>query len=69
MEASISGANHAVLHEPNHRCGLGHMETYNFGQKVPVLHAKTKCEVRDPWRLVLIMLFCMHQMTGEVWDP
>ena len=33
---------------------------------------KTTDEGWDPWRLeilVLITLFCMHETTGEVWDP
>ena len=31
METSISGANHAVLHAQNDRCGLGPIETSNSG--------------------------------------
>ena len=29
METSVSGANHAVLHAQNDRCGLGPIETIN----------------------------------------
>ena len=38
MENSKSGANHAVLHAKNHRCGLGPIETSNSDAKVAVLN-------------------------------
>ena len=47
MKTSISGANHAVLHAQNARCGLGPTETCNSDPKVAVLHAKTTDEGRD----------------------
>ena len=40
METSISGANHAVLHAQNDRCGPGPIETCNSGAKGAVLNAK-----------------------------
>ena len=40
METSNSGANHAVLSEPNHRRGLGPIESCNSGPKASVLHAQ-----------------------------
>ena len=46
METSISGANHAVLHEQNDRWGLGPLEACNSDPKVPVLHAQN-----DRWGL------------------
>ena len=48
---------------------MGPIETYNSGPKVAVWQAKTADEVRDPQRLVFLMLitlFCMHKTTGEV---
>ena len=47
METSNSGANHAVLHAQNDRCGLGPTETCNSDPKVAVLHSKTTDEGRD----------------------
>ena len=41
------------------------------GPKVAVLQAETSDKGRDPYRLVILMLitlFCMPKMTGEVWD-
>ena len=40
METSNSGANHAVLHAQNDRCGLGPIETINSDPKVAVLPGK-----------------------------
>ena len=37
METSNSGANHAVLHALNDKCGLGPIETINSGHNVAVL--------------------------------
>ena len=47
MKTSISGANHAVLHAQNDRCGLGPTETCNSDPKVAVLHAKPTDEGRE----------------------
>ena len=47
IEASISGANHAVLHAQNDRWSLILIETCNSGPKVAVLHAKTTDEGWD----------------------
>ena len=47
MKTSISGANDAVLHAQNDRCGLGLTETCSSDPKVAVLHAKTTDEGRD----------------------
>ena len=47
METSKSGANHAVLHAQNDRCGLGPMETINSGHNVAVLHEKNTDEGWD----------------------
>ena len=48
MEASISGANHAVFQAQNDRWGLGPIVTINSGHNVAVLHAKTTDEGWDP---------------------
>ena len=40
METSISGANHAVLHAQNDRCGLGPLETINSGHNVAVVNSQ-----------------------------
>ena len=40
METSISGANHAVLHAQNDRCGLGTIETINSGHNVAVVNSQ-----------------------------
>ena len=40
METSISGANHAVLHAQNGRCGLGPIETNNSGHNVAVVNSQ-----------------------------
>ena len=72
IETSNGDANHAVLHAQNDRWGLGPKETCNSAPKAAILHAKTTDKGRDPSRLVILMLitlFCMHKMTGEVWDP
>ena len=37
METSNSGANHAVLHAQNDRCGLGPIETINSGHNDDVV--------------------------------
>ena len=47
METSNSGANHAVLHAQNDRCGLGPIQTCNSAPKVAGLHAKTSDEGRE----------------------
>ena len=39
MKTSNSGANHAVLHALNDRCGLGPIETINSGHNVAVVNA------------------------------
>ena len=39
METSNSGANHAVLHAQNDRCGLGLIETINSGHNDAVVNA------------------------------
>ena len=39
METSNSGANHAVLHAQNDRCGLGTIETINSGHNDAVVNA------------------------------
>ena len=67
-----SGAKYAVLNAQNHRWGLGPIQTCNSAYKDAVWMYKTTDEGCDPWRLVfpaLITLFCMHDMTGEVWHP
>ena len=72
IETSYSSANHAVLHAPNGRWGLGTIGTCNSSPKVAVLHAKTRYESWNKVRLVILnlsMLFCMHKSTGEVWVP
>ena len=40
METSYSGANHAVLHAQNDRCGLGPTETINSGHNVTVVNSQ-----------------------------
>ena len=40
METSIPGANHAVLHAQNDRCGVGPIETINSGHNVAVVKAQ-----------------------------
>ena len=40
METSNSGANHAGLHAQNDRCGLGPIETINFGHNVAVVNSQ-----------------------------
>ena len=40
MKTSISGANHAVLHSQNDRCGLGPIETSNSDDNNFVVHAQ-----------------------------
>ena len=40
MEASFSGANHAVLHGQNNRCGLGPIETINSGHNIAVVNVQ-----------------------------
>ena len=40
METSNSGANHAVLHAQNDRCGLGSLETINSGHNVAVVNSQ-----------------------------
>ena len=40
METSNSGANHAVLHAQNDRCGLGPKETINSGHNVTVVNSQ-----------------------------
>ena len=47
------------------------METCYSGPKEDVLDPKTTDEDWDPQTqeiLVLITLFCVHKMTGEVWN-
>ena len=44
MEASISGANHAVQ---NDKCGLGPIETTNSGHNIAVVNVQTTDEGRD----------------------
>ena len=39
MGTSNSGANHAVLHAQNDRCGLGPVETINSGHNDAVVNA------------------------------
>ena len=39
METSNSGANHAVFHAQNDRCGLGPIETINSGHNHAVVNA------------------------------
>ena len=71
METSNSDANHAVLHAQNDRWGLGPKDIRYSGPKLDGLLAKTTDEGWNPERLVFLMLitlFCVHQMTGEVWD-
>ena len=72
IETSNSDAKHAVVHERNERLCLGPIETCYAGPEVTVLHAKTIVGALEPQRLVIVVLkslFCMHKMTGEVWDP
>ena len=69
METSISGANPAVLHAQNDRLCLGPIETCYSGPKVAVLLPKTTDEGRDPSRLVILTLFCIHKTAGEFWYP
>ena len=40
MGTSNSGANHAVLHAQNDRCGLGPTETINSGHNVIVVNSQ-----------------------------
>ena len=40
METSNSGANHAVLHAQNDRCGLGPIDTINSGHNDAVVNAQ-----------------------------
>ena len=40
MEISNSGANHAVLHAQNDRCGLGPIETIDSGHNVAVVNSQ-----------------------------
>ena len=47
METSNSGANHAVLHAQNGRCGLGPIETNDSGDNVAVGIHKTRDEGWD----------------------
>ena len=71
METSNSDANHAVLHAQNDRWGLGPKDIRYLGPKLDGLLAKTTDEGWNPERLVFLMLitlFCVHQITGEVWD-
>ena len=42
METSNSGANHAVLHALNDRCGLGPRETINSGHNVAVVNSQNQ---------------------------
>ena len=72
LETSFSDANRAVLHAQNDRWGQGPIQTCNSAPKVAVLHAKTRDKGWDPYGqviLVLITLYCMHKMTGDIWDP
>ena len=72
METSNSDARHAVLNAENHRWGLGPMDTCYSGPEVAVLQAKTTDEGWDPYRLVILMLgmlFSIHKISGDVWDP
>ena len=39
MGTSNSGANHAVLHAQNDRCGMGPIETIKSGHNVAVVNA------------------------------
>ena len=39
METSISGANHAVLHAQNGRCGLGPIGTTYSGHNIAVVNS------------------------------
>ena len=48
METSNSDAKHAVLHPQNDRSCLGPIETFNYAQKVAVLHPKTTDYDWDP---------------------
>ena len=57
------------MHAQNHRLGMGHIETCNSVPKVNVLHAKTTDKGWGPERLVILVLitvFCMHKVTGDV---
>ena len=47
IQTCNSGANHAVLHAQNDRCGLGPIQTCKSGPKVAVLHPKTTDESWD----------------------
>ena len=72
METSNTDVNHAVFHSQINTRSLGPIETCYSGPKLAVLHAKTTDESWNPLRLVilvLITLFCIHNITGEVWDP
>ena len=40
METSISGANHAVFHAQNGRCGVGPTETNKSGHNVAVVNSQ-----------------------------
>ena len=40
METSNSGANHAVLHAQNDKCGLGPIETSYSGHNVAVVNSE-----------------------------
>ena len=40
METSNSGANHAILHAQNDRCGLGPIKTSNSGHNVTVVNSQ-----------------------------
>ena len=64
----MSDAKYAVVHVQNDRSCLGPIETCYSVPEVAVLHGKTTGGVRDPQRLVILVLkslFCMHKTTGE----
>ena len=72
IETSNSDAKYAVLQAQNDMWGLGPIETCNSAPKVSLLHAKTTDKGWDTKRqdiLLLMTLYCMHKMRGDVWDP
>ena len=59
IESSDSDANLVVLHAPNHRRGLGPMETSNLVQITLFCTHKTTGVVWDPERLVILVIMSL----------
>ena len=72
IETCYSVPKVSVLNTQNHRCWLETMESSNSGANHAVLHARNdRCGLGpvETFNSGAITLFCMHKMTGEVWDP